>query len=109
MIANAEGDIEAAVNYLQLAVNDEDALLYGEPPEWTVPVRQEFGAMLLEANRASEAEAVFRADLAMFPENSWSLAGLSNALQAQGKQAESDALAARLYNIAATGVAHLAH
>lgn len=110
MIANAEGKIDEAVNHLQMAVNAEDALLYGEPPEWTVPVRQELGEVLLEANRASEAEVVFRADLLVFPENSWSLAGLSNALQAQGKQAESDSVAARLYNIAEEkGVAHLAH
>lgn len=109
MIANTAGDIDAAVNYLQQAVNTEDALLYGEPPEWTVPVRQELGEILLEANRAREAEAVFRADLAKFPENSWSLAGLSNALQAQGKQAESDAVAVRLYSIADNSIAHLAH
>lgn len=74
------------------AVRLEDALLYGEPPEWTVPVRQDLGAVLLAAGRASDAERVFREDLAKFPANGWSLQGLGRALRSQGKIAEADAV-----------------
>ena len=59
-------------------------MVYGEPPEWSVPVRQELGRILLAADRPAEAEAVFRQDLNRFPENPWSLYGLSRALEAQG-------------------------
>jgi Flp pilus assembly protein TadD len=72
------------------AVAAEDALLYGEPPEWSIPTRQDLGAVLLAAGRAAEAEQAFRDDLAHFPENGWSLRGLTLALRAQGKNAEAD-------------------
>jgi tetratricopeptide (TPR) repeat protein len=86
-IANARGDHSAAVGHLREAVTIEDGLTYGEPPDWTVPVRQELGAVLLVANRATEAEQVYRDDLKRFPANGWSLLGLSQALRAQGKTA----------------------
>ncbi len=89
-IANARGDHSAAVDHLREAVTIEDGLTYGEPPDWTVPVRQELGAVLLAANRATEAEQVYRDDLKRFPANGWSLLGLSQALRAQGKTAAAD-------------------
>jgi hypothetical protein len=79
---------------LRDAVRREDALLYGEPPEWTVPARQDLGAVLLMANRPAEAERAFREDLATFPENGWSLQGLATALRAQGRSADADAVEA---------------
>jgi Flp pilus assembly protein TadD len=79
---------------LRDAVRREDALLYGEPPEWTVPARQDLGAVLLMANRPAEAEQAFREDLAKFPENGWSLHGLATALRAQGRSADADAVEA---------------
>ena len=48
-------------------------------------MRQNLGAVLLEAGRADEAEAVFWEDLQKNPENGWSLFGLVQALKAQGK------------------------
>jgi tetratricopeptide (TPR) repeat protein len=90
--AVAAGRWEEAVASAREAVRLEDALFYGEPPEWTVPTRQDLGAVLLAAGRASEAEQAFRADLERFPENGWSLRGLSLALRAQGRA--SDAAAA---------------
>lgn len=95
MIANREGDLELAKYYLQRAVELEDSLLYGEPPEWTIPVRQEYGEVLLAAGHASLAEEVFRADLEMFRENYWSLNGLFKALTAQGKAEEAHAVEER--------------
>jgi tetratricopeptide (TPR) repeat protein len=90
-IEAARGNQAQAVEHLQEAARREDALVYGEPPEWTVPVRQELGAVLLAANRAAEAEQVFREDLERFPDNGWSLRGLAASLRAQGKTAEADA------------------
>ena len=40
---------------------------YNEPPVWHQPTRQVLGALLLEAGRAQEAEAVYREDLARVP------------------------------------------
>ncbi|HEY7708911.1 MAG TPA: hypothetical protein VIG57_02640, partial [Candidatus Entotheonella sp.] len=37
-IAAAKGDLRRAIDHLREAVRREDALVYGEPPEWTVPV-----------------------------------------------------------------------
>jgi tetratricopeptide (TPR) repeat protein len=84
-VAHARGDEAAAVHRLRTAARLEDELTYGEPPDWTVPVRQELGVILLEAGRPAEAEAVFREDLRRFPENGWSLYGLAEALREQGK------------------------
>lgn len=75
-VARARGDLEAAVDHLREAVALEDAMTYGEPPEWSVPVRQELGMVLLESDRRAEAERAFSEDLEQFPENVWSLEGL---------------------------------
>ena len=89
-IAAKQGDFDRAVQHLRQAASLEDVLFYGEPPEWTVPVRQELGLVLLEAKRAGEAEQVFREDLQRFPGNGWSLHGLASALRAQGRAADAD-------------------
>jgi len=80
-IVAAKGDLPGAISHLREAVRLEDALVYGEPPEWTVPVREELGVLLLKAGRAGEAEQVFREDLKRFPKNSWSQQGLTDALR----------------------------
>jgi len=67
-------------------VRFEDALIYTEPADWPQPVRQVLGAALLSAGRPVEAESVYWDDLRRNPENGWSLAGLSRALEAQGKK-----------------------
>jgi hypothetical protein len=43
---------------------------------------------LLRAGRPGEAEAVYREDLKRNPANGWSLFGLSKALLAEGRKAE---------------------
>ncbi|HEX6912342.1 MAG TPA: hypothetical protein VF142_18195 [Longimicrobium sp.] len=91
----ALGNHDAAVRHLHSAAEAEDALVYGEPPEWTVPVRQELGAVLLAAGRPADAEAAFRRDLDRFPDNGWSLHGLAAALRAQGRTAEAAQAEAR--------------
>jgi tetratricopeptide (TPR) repeat protein len=88
-IAASTQDVEAAVERLRAGAKLEDALTYGEPPDWSVPVRQELGMVLLKA-RPAEAEQAFREDLKRFPENGWSLRGLELALRAQNRTAEAD-------------------
>lgn len=85
-IAAAKGDLTHAIDRLQEAARREDALVYGEPPEWTVPVRQELGSLLLQAGRPDEAERVFREDLKRFPRNLWSQQGLAQTLRSTGSR-----------------------
>ncbi|HSR68932.1 MAG TPA: hypothetical protein VLU25_13425 [Acidobacteriota bacterium] len=87
-VAAAKGDLEAAIAHLRSAVKLEDRLRYNEPSDWHQPVRQILGAVLLQAGRPAEAEKVYREDMKHYPENGWSLFGLHQALQAQGKDAE---------------------
>lgn len=94
-VAAAQDDYRAAAAHLREAARLEEALTYGEPPEWSVPVRQELGIVLLRAGRAAEAEQAFREDLKRFPENGWSLRGLEMALREQGRTAEADKVKAQ--------------
>jgi tetratricopeptide (TPR) repeat protein len=77
------------VSLLRQAVAAEDRLAYDEPKDWLFPARHLLGAELLRAGKAAEAERVYREDLRQNPANGWSLFGLSAALKAQGKTAES--------------------
>jgi len=86
----ARGDPDAAVSALEGAVAHQDALAYMEPPPWYFPVRQALGAVLLEADRAAQAEATYRRDLEQYPRNGWSLFGLARSLEAQGRNDEAD-------------------
>jgi tetratricopeptide (TPR) repeat protein len=94
-IAARGGDADAAVKHLAEAVRIQDEHWFTEPPPWYFPVRQSLGAALLQAGRAAEAEAVYREDLRLNPENGWSLFGLAQSLRAQGKAADASAIDAR--------------
>ncbi|MEW5926504.1 MAG: tetratricopeptide repeat protein [Gemmatimonadota bacterium] len=94
-VAAARGDHAAAAAHLREAARREDELVYGEPPDWTVPVRQELGEALLAAGRPAEAERAFREELEHFPDNGWSLRGLARSLRAQGREAEAAEAEAR--------------
>jgi tetratricopeptide (TPR) repeat protein len=87
-LAAARGKLEDAVAHLGQAIEVEDSLVYDEPPPWHVPARHHLGAVLLDAGKAAEAEAVYRADLDVYPWNGWSLTGLAKSLEAQGKSKE---------------------
>ncbi|HEY9637883.1 MAG TPA: hypothetical protein V6D14_31110 [Coleofasciculaceae cyanobacterium] len=84
-LAAKQGNYEQAVAHLKSAIKFEDTMVYTEPADWYHPTRQSLGTVLLEANRAAEAEQVYREDLKIYPENAWSLFGLAQSLQAQGK------------------------
>ncbi|CAN5466582.1 hypothetical protein BH23VER1_BH23VER1_25730 [soil metagenome] len=83
-IAFRRRDIDQAVAALREAVAHEDQLRYIEPPDWLQPARHSLGAILVSADRLPEAEEVYLADLARWPENGWSLYGLAKTLKAQG-------------------------
>ena len=83
-----EGRKDDAFAKMREAITKEEALNYDEPPGWMQPVRHALGALLIESGRAAEAEEVYRADLARHPGNGWSLLGLRESLEAQGKNAE---------------------
>jgi tetratricopeptide (TPR) repeat protein len=87
-IAGAEHDSHTQRLLLREAIAQEDSLSYDEPPVWFLPVRHLLGAELLEAGKASEAEAVYRQDLKKNPHNGWALYGLSQALERQKKHEE---------------------
>ena len=74
---------------------EQDGHWFTEPPPWYFPVRQSLGAALLAGGRPVEAEAVYRDDLERNPGNGWSLFGLAQSLQAQGKTADAAAVEAR--------------
>jgi len=57
-----------------------------------VPVRQTLGAVLLDAGRPAEAEAIYWQDLSSNRENGWSLYGLAQSLRAQGKEEQAIAI-----------------
>ena len=82
------GQFADAIARLTEAVATEDGFPYSEPPIWHHPPRQVLGAILLEAGRASDAERVYREDLARFRENGWSLFGLAQSLEAQSRVEE---------------------
>jgi tetratricopeptide (TPR) repeat protein len=94
-IAVRGGETDTAVKHLAEAVRIQDEHWFTEPPPWYFPVRQSLGAALLQAGRASEAEAVYREDLRRNPENGWSLFGLAQSLRAQGRNADATAVDAR--------------
>jgi hypothetical protein len=70
-----------------------------EPPYWHHPVRQQFGAALLEARKPADAERVYREDLQRHPQNGWSMYGLVQSLRDQGKTREASAVAKRFREI----------
>lgn len=94
-IAYREGDHATAVSKVREAVRLEDALKYDEPPAWTVPSRHALGAILIDAKRPAEAEAVYREDLTKYPGNGWALRGLATALEMQKKSSEATAVEER--------------
>ncbi len=87
-IAYRRADNTTAIAELRAAVRLEDELLYMEPPEWIQPMRHTLAAVLLSAGRIDEAEAVYREDLKRWPENGWSLYGLSRCLAQRGAAQE---------------------
>ena len=91
-LAALKGDFTKAIKHLKNAVANEDKLVYTEPAAWHIPTRQNLGAILLKANKFVEAEKIFKEDLAILRQNGWSLMGLYQSLELQGKVEEAKAV-----------------
>lgn len=103
--ARLANDPDTAIAHWRKAVELEDGLVYGEPPDWYYPVRESSGATLLRAGQAAEAEQVFREDLKRNRRNGRSLFGLMESLKAQKKGTEAELVSrefARAWKQAAT-------
>jgi predicted Zn-dependent protease len=94
-IAVAEKRPDDAVKSLRAAIAVEDSLHYDEPPTFPWSIRPRLGAVLMGMGRAKDAEDAYRGDLRRHPENGWALRGLANALRAQKKDADAEAVEAR--------------
>lgn len=84
-IAEAQGNMDAALATWQRAVAAGDQVPYDEPPIWFYPLRESLGGALLRAGDAAAAEQVFRADLDKHPKSGRALFGLATSLQRQKK------------------------
>ena len=76
------------MTHFTAAARLEDGLTYNEPPTWYYPIRHSLGQALIAADQFKEAERVYREDLARFPRNGWSLFGLAESLERQGRTTE---------------------
>jgi tetratricopeptide (TPR) repeat protein len=86
-VAFARGDVEAALAAGREAIRAEEAM-GGEPPLLAGGSQVALGDLLLRAHRYSEAEAAFRAELALRPGSGWALRGLQVAVAAQHRGAD---------------------
>jgi tetratricopeptide (TPR) repeat protein len=80
-IAARQGLVEPAEKLLRQAAAREDGLPYTEPPPWSLPVRHYLGAMLLDQKKYADAAKVYEEDLQRYPNNGWSLYGLTESLR----------------------------
>ncbi|MDP2081592.1 MAG: hypothetical protein U0934_21045 [Pseudotabrizicola sp.] len=96
-LAYKSGHTEKGLEHLRSAVLLDDDMLYDEPWGWMQPTRHALGALLMEADRYAEAEAVYRADLGLdqtlprpcqHPRNVWSLHGLDECLRRRDETVE---------------------
>ncbi len=91
-----EGNPARAVELLKDLCTKEHKLVYTEPPPWMIPIRHALGAIQLASGDASGAESSYREDLAKHKGNAWSLLGLRQSLEAQGRLTEAAALVERV-------------
>ncbi len=84
-VLREEGDLAGAIVAFEAAVALEDQLIYDEPEPLPFAARDWLGAALLQNKDFAAAEEVYRAALEDHPHNGWSLYGLLEALEGQGK------------------------
>ncbi len=87
----ARDDWPGAIGHSKEAVATQDELPYMEPPFWYYPTRQSLGEALLAAKDGDGAENVYRRDLEDYPRNGWSMFGLAQSLELQGKTEDANA------------------
>lgn len=92
-----KNNFDTAFEHLRQSVLLDDNLVYDEPWGWmqvwlvakkthSQPPRHALGALLLEQGRTTEAEEVYKEDLKRNPNNFWSLHGLAECQELQGKE-----------------------
>ncbi len=84
------GKYTEAISLLKEAITIEDNLNYNEPPDWFFSVRHMLGNILLTINDYSQAETIYKEDLARWPKNGFALNGLFESLIKQGKTKEAE-------------------
>jgi tetratricopeptide (TPR) repeat protein len=84
-IALAGGYVSGAITAFYRAAVKQSGPVLDDPEPLPFAVRHWLGAALIQAKRFSEAERVYREDLARHPHNGWALTGLQQALRGQGK------------------------
>ena len=87
-LAEINKDAKSAIESLQQAIQIQDQLGYNEPPDWSIPVRESLGDLLLSEKKYKEAEAVYRTDLEKHPRSGRSLFGLMLGLQGQNRHSD---------------------
>ncbi len=85
LAARVAASPEDAAGHWRRAVEMQDALGYDEPPDWYYPLRESWGAALVRAGQAADAEKVFREGVQRSPRNGRMLFGLMESLRLQGK------------------------
>ena len=100
-----QANYDVAFKYLRRAVYLDDNLKYDEPWGWMQPARHALGALLLEQGHCEEARQVYLDDLGLSDtlvstsqhiENPWSLHGLVECLERQGKNKQARLFRSRL-------------
>ena len=86
---NAQENYKSAIDSFRKGIKIEDQNNYTEPPDWAQPMRHYLGAALLKEGQFKEAEEVYRKDLKWNQNNGWSLFGLYQSLESQGRIKES--------------------
>ena len=84
-IALTEGRAAEGITAFYRALVAQGELTIDDPEPLPFAVRHWLGAALVAAKRFTEAERVYREDLARHPHNGWALVGLQQALRGQGK------------------------
>ncbi len=83
-IAQAEGDVDAAIRHFEAGASLQDLVNYMEPPYWYYPVRQSLGAAYFAAGRLDDAEQALKESLILAPNNGLALYGLAEVYRAKG-------------------------
>ncbi len=89
------GNHDRAFALLRNAVELDLLLNYDEPWGWMEPARHALGALLTEQGKYAEAEAVYLANLARYPENGWALHGLAECMEKTERPDEAAAVRKR--------------
>jgi len=95
-LAFREGRLDDAWEALDEGIAAEDLLIYDEPPAWMIPVRHAKGALMMSAGEYAAAEQLYIQDQELHPGNTWSLLGLQQSLEAQGRFEEAAAITPQL-------------